>query len=153
MNSAISIRTCRPGDPSLVCYFYYKLFEQQYHFNSSVEAYFIHSMSELFDDPEESRLWVAEREGEIVGCIAIIKKGAGEAQLRLFGVSPSLQGLGVGSRLIETAMRFCEERRYSHILLWTIDILKSARHLYARQGFVMTETKPNTDWTDHEILE
>ena len=42
---------------------------------------------------------------------------------------------------------------YKRQILWTIDILKPARHLYGKYGFVKTETKPNTEWADHEILE
>lgn len=31
--------------------------------------------------------------------------------------------------------------------------LKPARHLYGKFGFAMTETKPNTEWNNYEILE
>ena len=37
MNDKITIRTYRPGDPSLVCYFQYKLYEEQFHFNGYYE--------------------------------------------------------------------------------------------------------------------
>lgn len=149
----ISIRTYRPGDPSLACYFYYKLYEQQYHFNGSVEAYFIRGMAELFDDPKGNQLWIAERDNKIVGCIAIIKKHEHEAQLRWFGVDMEIQGMGIGNQLLETAMKFCREHDYNDIILWTIDILKPARHLYGKFGFRKTETIPNTEWADYEILE
>lgn len=96
---------------------------------------------------------MAEREGKIVGCIAIVKRGAHEAQLRWFGVAMGMQGTGIGSKLLETAMRFCEEHGYTDVVLWTIDFLKPARHLYGKYGFRMTETKPNREWADHEILE
>lgn len=152
-NSEVSIQTYQPGDPSLVCYFYYKLYEQQYHFNGSVEEYFIRGMTELFDCPGENQLWVARKDDHIVGCIAIIKKGGQEAQLRWFGVDMSVQGMGIGNQLLETAMRFCEEKNYTDVILWTINILKPARHLYGKYGFVMTETKPNTQWADYELLE
>ena len=88
----IIIRTYKPGDPSLVCYFYYKLYEQQYHFNGTVEKYFIKGMAELFDCTKESQMWVAEKNREIVGSIAIVKKGTHAAQLRWFGVSTDIQG-------------------------------------------------------------
>lgn len=151
--NAVTIRPYKPGDPSLVCYFYYKLYEKQYQFNGSVEKYFIRGMAELFDDPYGSQLWVAERDGKIVGCIAIVKRGGHEAQLRWFGMDTTVQGLGIGNRLMETAMNFCRERHYTDVILWTIDILKPARHLYGKYGFAMTETKPNTEWSGHEILE
>lgn len=139
----IIIRTCHPEDPSLVCYFYYKLYEQQYQFNGSVEKYFIKGMAELFDSPQESQMWVAEKDGKIVGSIAIIKKGEHAAQLRWFGVGTEIQGRGIGNKLLETAMLFCKERSYTDVILWTISILKSARHLYSKYGFSITETKPN----------
>lgn len=151
--SNITIRTYRPGDPSLVCYFYYKLYAEQYRFNGSVEKYFIQGMAELFDDPKGSQLWVAEQNGSIVGCIAIVKKGAHEAQLRWFGVGMGVQGQGLGGRLLDAAMDFCREQGYTHVILWTIDILKPARHLYGKHGFAPTETKPNHEWADYPLLE
>lgn len=151
--NGITIRTYIPGDPSRVTYFYYKLYEKQYGFNGSVEHYFIEGMSELFDDPQGSQMWVVEKSGEIVGSVAIVKKGAQEAQLRWFGVDMSLQGLGIGNQLLEIAMQFCKAHRYKHVLLWTIEMLKPARHLYGKHGFVLTETKPNYEWADHPLLE
>lgn len=153
MQSDIVIRPYRPGDPSLVCYFYYQLYEQQYHFNGSVEKYFIKGMGELFDSPDGSQLWVAEREGKIVGSIAIVQKGEHAAQLRWFGVSTEIQGMGIGNRLLETAMAFCRERHYTDVILWTINILKPARHLYGKHGFSPTQTKPNHEWADVELIE
>lgn len=149
----IIIRTYRPGDASLVCYFYYKLYEQQYQFNGSVEKYFIKGMAELFDCPQESQMWVAEKEGKIVGSIAVVKRAGHAAQLRWFGVSMDIQGMGIGNKLLETAMDFCRERGYTDVILWTIDILKPARHLYGKHGFSMTETKPNHEWVSYELIE
>jgi len=153
MNNHITLREYKPGDPSLVCYFYYKLYEKQYHFNGSVEKYFIEGMADLFKDPEGNMLWVVEKDEEIVGSIAIIKRGEGEAQLRWFGVDMSLQGMGMGHKLIETAMSFCREHHYKHVVLWTIEILKPARHLYGKFGFVKTETKPNNEWASQTLIE
>lgn len=149
----VHIRTYQPGDPSRVCYFYYKLYEQQYQFNGSVEKYFIKGMGELFDCPRESQLWVAELDGDIVGSIAVVKRGNHAAQLRWFGVSAAVQGLGIGNRLLETAMDFCRACNYTDIVLWTIDILKPARHLYGKHGFVITETKPNDEWASYALTE
>ncbi len=152
-NGDILLREYRPGDPSLVTYFYYKLYEKQFNFNGSVEKYFIKGMADLFDDPEGNQLWVVERDGAVVGSIAVIKRGEAEAQLRWFGIDTSLQGMGIGKRLMDAAMDFCRERGYKHLILWTIDILKPARHLYAKYGFHPTETKPNNEWADYPLLE
>ena len=74
MNHEIAIRTYKPGDPSMVCYFQYKLYEKQYHFNGFYEKEMLGGMAELYNDLEGSQMWIAERNGKIVGDIAIIKK-------------------------------------------------------------------------------
>ncbi len=147
------IREAKTGDASLVSYFYFKLFETQFDFLPNVEQYFLHAASEIFDDPEGSRLWVLEENGRIRGSICIVKKSDQEAQLRLFGTDLSLQGKGAGTALMRTAMNFCKERQYSHVCLWTIDICKAARHLYSRFGFRLTDTKPNTTWAAYPMME
>lgn len=153
MSDNVVIRKYKPGDPSMVCYFYYKLYEKQYNFNGSVERYFMEGMIDLFKDSNESMLWVAEKSGQIVGSIAIIKRGDENAQLRWFGIDTALQGMGIGNQLIKTAMQFCKEQGYKHVSLWTIDILKSARHLYGKYGFIKTETKPNYEWASYTMIE
>lgn len=153
MNTNVIIRPYKPGEPSLVVHFYYKLFEQQFHFLPNVENYFLHAMTELFENPEGNGLWIAEENGRIAGSICIVGKGKGNAQLRLFGTAPSLQGKGAGKMLMQTAMDFCEKRGYTHIILWTIDICKAARHMYGKFGFELTDTKLNTTWADYEMTE
>ena len=67
-------------------------------------------MAELYNDLEGSQMWIAERNGKIVGDIAIIKKGTDKAQLRWFGVDLTLQGQGLGNELLKTAINFCREK-------------------------------------------
>lgn len=146
MSQEIYIRTYRPGDPSMVCHFQYKLYEKQYNFNGYYEQEMLAGMAELYDDPEGSQMWVAELDGEIVGDIAIIRKGADKAQLRWFGVDLSLQGQGLGNELLRTAISFCRERGYARLTLGTLDILKPARHLYSKFGFHRTSSEPYNKW-------
>lgn len=148
MNAEISIRTYRPGDPSLVCYFQYKLYEKQYHFNGFYERDMLEGMAELYRDLEGSRMWIAELDGEIVGDIAIIKRGEDRAQVRWFGVDPDLQGQGLGSRLLKLALDFCREKGYRYLTLGTLDILKPARHLYAKAGFHRTKRTAYHEWDE-----
>lgn len=146
MNKEITIHTYKPWEPSLVCYFQYKLYEKQYHFNGMYEKEMLGGMAELYNDPEGSQMQIAEHNGEIVGDIAIIKRGIHQAQLRWFGVDSNLQGQGLGNKLLEIAMSFCAEKGYTHITLGTMDILKAARHLYAKFGFHKTESELFNEW-------
>lgn len=54
---------------------------------------------------------------------------------------------------MQKAMNFCREKGYNHISLWTIDICKSALHVYDSFGFKMTETKPNDTWAAYHMTE
>ena len=146
MNSEISIRTYKPGDPSMVCYFQYKLYEKQYHFNGFYEKEMLEGMAELYNDLEGSQMWIAELDEKIVGDIAIIKKGTDKAQLRWFGVDLSLQGQGLGTELLKTAIYFCQEKGYRYLTLCTLELLKTARHLYAKFGFHKTERAAFNEW-------
>lgn len=154
----ITIRTFKPGEPSLVCYFQYKLYEKQFHFNVMYEKEMLNGMSEIYNDKDGNQMWVAEQNGQIVGDIAIVKRGEHEAQLRWFGVDLDLQGNGLGKRLVKTAMDFCREKGYTHIYLGTLNILEPARHIYGKYGFKMTGSEPFNEWADnwemfHEMWE
>lgn len=149
----ISIREIRPGEASLAAHFYYKIFEQQFDFLPSTEQYFLHIVTEYFDDLENNRIWVADYDGEIKGTIAIDRRGDHDAQLRLFGTDSSMQGTGLGKKLLQTTLDYCEEKCYDHISLWTIDICEAALHLYEKFGFRMTDTKPNDTWANYHMTE
>lgn len=55
----ITIREALPGEPSLVAYFYFRLFEKQFDFLPITEQYFLHAAAEVYDNPEGNRIWVA----------------------------------------------------------------------------------------------
>jgi len=152
MGQEISLRTYQPGDPSKICYFQYKLYERQYQFNGFYEQEMLRGMAEIYDDLEGNQMWIAELDGRIVGDIAVIKKGVDRAQFRWLGVDMDAQGRGLGNRLLTEAMNFCREKGYVHLFLGTLDILKPARHLYAKFGFHRTKSEFYNEWdTSREI--
>lgn len=146
MSRNITIRTYKPGDPSLVCYFQYKLYKEQFCFNGYYEKEMLVGMAELYDDIDGSQMWIAELDGKIVGDIAVIKKGCDSAKLRWFGVDLKMQGQGLGSLLLKTATDFCREKGYVHLILSTLDILKPARHLYGKFGFHLVKSEFFNEW-------
>ena len=154
MNHEIKLRTYEPGDPSKVCYFQYKLYERQYQFNGYYEQEMLSGMAELYDDLEGSQMWIAELDGKMVGDIAVVRRGKDRAQLRWLGVDMDAQGQGLGNRLLEAALSFCREKGYIHLFLGTLDILKPARHLYAKFGFHRTKSEFYNEWdTNREIYQ
>jgi DNA-binding MarR family transcriptional regulator/N-acetylglutamate synthase-like GNAT family acetyltransferase len=91
-------------------------------------------------DATRERCWIAEREGENVGCVLLVKKSERVAQLRLLLVEPQARGLGIGARLVAECERFARQAGYGKIMLWTHSILGAARHIYEQGGYRMVAT-------------
>jgi N-acetylglutamate synthase-like GNAT family acetyltransferase len=124
------------------------LYAREYGYDNTFEAYVASGLAEfaLSYDPGQSRLWVLEREDEIVGSIAIVRRTPQEAQLRWFLLHPHIRHLGLGRILIEKALQFCREKGYTRVFLWTLKHLSIATHLYSSRGFCRTEEKCHLLW-------
>ncbi|MFJ8826458.1 GNAT family N-acetyltransferase [Streptomyces sp. NPDC102467] len=95
-------------------------------------------------DPHLERVWIAELDGRPVGCVMCVRDEApGTARLRLLLVEPEARGLGVGDRLVRAVVDFARGVGYRELVLWTNDVLKSARSIYRRHGFVLVGETPH----------
>ena len=97
-------------------------------------------------DKEKDCMLILECNGNPMGCIAITHVQDKIAQLRYFFLEPELRGLGAGTKLLNKALDFCREKNYVHVFLWTVSAQESARQLYKKAGFKITETNENKDW-------
>src|SRR3954464_15005849 len=107
----------RPGDMGRVMGLHRQLCAQEYGFDHGFEAYVAETVAEFgkLARPGLDRLWVAERDGHLVGCIAIIGREDGLAQLRWFLVHPTARGSGLGRRLVQESLAFCREAGYRSV--------------------------------------
>jgi DNA-binding MarR family transcriptional regulator/GNAT superfamily N-acetyltransferase len=135
------IRPLRAGDLGWVVSKHGVLYAQEYGWDTTFEAFVARIVADYGEhrDPKRDNAWMAEAFGEPVGCIFCIKKDAKTAQLRMLIVDPKARGLGIGGRLIEECLRFAKDAGYSKMVLWTNDILHSARRLYQKAGFELVE--------------
>ncbi len=137
----------RPGDIGYVIYLHGIVYAREHGFDHTFEAYVAGPLAEFACSASaRERLWVAEREGRIVGCIAIVTASPPVAQLRWFLVDPSCRGLGLGKRLLSEAVAFCKTCGYRSIILWTVSALDAAAHLYRSAGFEKVEEKLGRRW-------
>lgn len=95
-----------------------------------------------------NQIWLAMREGKIVGSVAIDGEDLGQQQahLRWFILDDSCRGTGIGRRLLSEAMAFCDSRQFSAVQLWTFKGLDAARKLYESFGFTLTREWQGDQW-------
>jgi GNAT superfamily N-acetyltransferase len=105
-------------------------------------------------DPAHDGAWFARVNQEIVGGIFIDgSDAAGEgARLRWFIIDPQYQGYGLGNRLIEEAMTFCDQKQFKRVYLTTFAGLNSARHLYEKFGFRLCREEDGSHLTGKSSL-
>jgi DNA-binding MarR family transcriptional regulator/GNAT superfamily N-acetyltransferase len=97
-------------------------------------------------DPARERCWIAELDGERVGCVFVVEREPKVAQLRCLLVEPKARGRGVGSALVDECISFARSAGYESIMLWTQKGLDSARKIYEAAGFKLVEEQPHEDF-------
>jgi len=95
------------------------------------------SLYELFQAPG-SVLWVAEADGEIVGCCGIYPSEGLDsncAELVKFYLSKNARGKGIGKELMEKSVESARASGYTQLYLESLPHFATAVRIYEKQGF------------------
>lgn len=115
---------------------------------------------ETLGDPEHAILLkggyilMAYADGEPVGCVALIPMGDAVYELSKMAVSVHLRGLGIGRRLLESAVAHARRIGARSLFLGSSTKLPNAVHLYESIGFrhVPPEKLPPMPYTRADVF-
>lgn len=142
----VLLRDPGPGDLGWIVQRNAALYTAEHGFNADYEGLVARIVADFAEDhdPHLERVWIAELDGRPVGCVMVVRDEApATARLRLLLVEPDARGLRIGDRLVSAVIDFARGVGYRDLVLWTNDILTSARHIYQRHGFVLIAEKPH----------
>lgn len=95
-----------------------------------------------------NEIWSVHSIGRILGSISIDGEdlGGGKGHLRWFILEDEIRGSGMGKKLMDQAVEFCDQSGFKETHLWTFKGLDAARSLYERYGFILVEERPGSQW-------
>jgi DNA-binding MarR family transcriptional regulator/GNAT superfamily N-acetyltransferase len=138
-SSEIVLRDPRPGDIGWAIERHGRLYAEEFGWNVEFEVLVANLFASFMTrhDAATERLWIAEIDGERVGCVFIVRNAEDPtaAQLRCLLVDPKARGKGVGRRLVQECIAFACAAGYGRVVLWTNDVLVAARKIYEAEGF------------------
>jgi DNA-binding MarR family transcriptional regulator/N-acetylglutamate synthase-like GNAT family acetyltransferase len=143
-----AIRLHRPGDIGWVIWRHGVLYRREYGWGEQFEALVAEIGARFLRqfDPGRERCWIAERLGNPVGSVFLVKETDEVAKLRLLLVEPEARGLGIGEHLVNNCIEFARATGYRTLRLWTQANLDAAQHIYQKAGFQIVKEEM------HELL-
>jgi len=147
------LRPPEPGDIGWVAARHGAIYAAEYGFDTRFEALVAEIAAGFVTrfDPQLERCWIAEKDGEPVGSVFLVKDTDNVAKLRLLLVEPAARGFGIGRRLVEECIGFARAAGYREVTLWTQSILVAARHIYEAAGFRLVRTEPHHSF-GHDLV-
>ena len=151
----IVLRPPRAGDMGWVTERHAISYGREYGWGPGIEAVTARICADFLEAQDQSRqrCWIADRDGERLGCVFLVQESETVARLRLLLLEPQARGTGLGRKLVDQCIEFAHEAGYREIVLWTHKVLTAARHIYAATGFELEETWTHDDFGHPEVSE
>ena len=87
-------------------------------------------------------IFMVERDGQVLGCCALIAMDDGGFEVAKMTVTPAARGLGLSRRLLEACEATARAADAPRLYLETSSTLTVAGHLYRSFGFVVLPPRP-----------
>lgn len=143
----------RAGDLGWVVMAHGEVYAEEFGWDTDFEALVARIVADYAcqHDPAREAAWIAEVDGERVGCVFVVANDEHIAQLRILLVHPSARGLGIGRRLVHQCIDFARAAGYERMMLWTNDPLVAAARIYLDAGFELVGEEPHHSF-GHDLI-
>jgi ribosomal protein S18 acetylase RimI-like enzyme len=143
-------RELRDGDRDAIVDLHQRIYPEGYGLAQS----FVDDVAEALDGVIENGwperpgdgVWIAERDGEAAGCLAISDEGGGEGRVRFFLLTQELRGHGLGRRMLDELMDVARDAGYRCLTLATFEDLTVAARMYRSHGFRVVREERGPRW-------
>lgn len=146
-------RLGEPGDLGWVVQAHGEVYAKEFGWDTSFEALVARIVADYgeADDQGRQAAWIAEADGQRLGCVFCVPADETTAKLRILLVHPDGRGQGLGGRLVDTCLDFAREAGYTRMVLWTNSVLAAARSIYLARGFTLVESEPHHSF-GHDLI-
>jgi GNAT superfamily N-acetyltransferase len=142
-------RSLRGGDAHAIAELHRRIYEREFGLNEQFTA----SVEEGVEAasatgwPERSgALWLVERDGPLLGALALTDERNGLGRVRWFALDPSLRGRGLGRSLIAELLDEARGTGLRRLELATFSALTVAARIYRDAGFRIVWERERDDW-------
>jgi ribosomal protein S18 acetylase RimI-like enzyme len=101
----------------------------------------IDDIEQAYLSSPDDHFWIAETNGEVVGMIGVQHHEEGNGEIRRLRVAEAHRRKGIGSMLVEQALKFCQQKGYLKITLDTFVEREAAIKLFEKFRFRHSRTK------------
>ncbi|MFH1093369.1 MAG: GNAT family N-acetyltransferase [Candidatus Omnitrophota bacterium] len=134
-NIDVKIRQFKEADKPQVIKLITSILKNEFSISNETYSDFdINNIEDVYGGKRDLFL-VAVIGNSVVGTIAIKEDDKNCALLRRVFVSPEFRGIGLGKKLIVSAIEFCEKNNYSVINFCSTDKMQAANELCKKNGF------------------
>lgn len=154
--SAVELRDAVPGDAAAIVDLWTTAYVDEGE-GGRTEPY---AEADFFETAGRGRVLVAERDGAVVGVVALLAPGApgravaegGEAELCRLVVAAGVRRSGIGRTLTERCEQLAREAGREAIALWSRPYQRAAHRLYESLGWRRAPERDSVDASGHERL-
>lgn len=94
-----------------------------------------------FEDDGASGFWVAKYRDEVVGMVGVQQTADNAAEIRRLRVADDFRRRGVGTKLMEQALAFCQRHGYLKVILDVRIERGPAIAMFEKFGFLLARTR------------